>query len=156
MHLTGAHGVEIQTPWLLAQLLLVLALLSLGQLRKLHPLAPLPPVLAILSQGQLRAVLLLFCGLCISASYRTAPVNAQRGLLSGFQERRSRDVLNVQSLCKSSQDWSHWIEPRRAGDCFIWVSWTSCSSMILHDCGREAFAVGSQTVTTRGVIRLAW
>ena len=85
-----------------------------------------------------------------------APVNAQRCHLSGFQERRSRDVLNVQSLCKSSQDWSHWIEPRRAGDCFTWVSWTSCSSMILHDCGREAFAVGSQTVTTRGVIRLAW
>ena len=52
--------------------------------------------------------------------------------------------------------WSYWIEPRRAGDCFTWVSWTSCSSMILHDCGREAFAVGSQTVTTRGVIRLAW
>ena len=36
-------------------------------------------------------------------------------------------------------------------------SWASCSSMILHDCGREAFAVGSQTVTTRrGEILLAW
>ena len=36
--------------------------------------------------------------------------------------------MNVQSLCNSCQDWSHWIEPRRAGDCIIGVSWTSCSS----------------------------
>ena len=29
-------------------------------------------------------------------------------------------------------------------------------SRTTRGCGREAFAVGSQTVTTRGVIRLAW
>ena len=29
-------------------------------------------------------------------------------------------------------------------------------SQTTRGCGREAFAVGSQTVTTRGVIRLAW
>ena len=76
----------------------------------------------------LGGMLLQFCGWYISASYRTAPVNAQRVLYSGFQKRRSRGVENVQSLCKSRQDWSRWIEPRRAGDCFIWVSCTSCSS----------------------------
>ena len=73
---TGYHGVEIQTPWLLAPLPPVLAFVSLEQLRKLHLPAPFPPVLALLSLGQLRGMLPQFCGLCISASYRTAPVNA--------------------------------------------------------------------------------
>ena len=48
---TGYHGVEIQTPWLLAPLPPVLAFVSLEQLRKLHLSAPFTPVLALLSQG---------------------------------------------------------------------------------------------------------
>ena len=57
-----------------------------------------------------------------------------------------QEFSRLESLDRAA---AHW-------DCFMWVSWTSCSSMIPHECGREAFAVGSQTVTTRGVIRLVW
>ena len=57
-------------------------------------------------------------------------------------------VQDFSRIRKTDRAAARWI-------CFIWISWTSWRPMILYDCRREAFAVGSQTVTTsRGDILL--
>ena len=51
----------------------------------------------------------------VSSWLRAISAGRPMNVSGAMQERRSRDVLNVQSLCKSSQGGSHWIEQQRRG-----------------------------------------